>query len=61
MSAQNSVHLCFRRLLQLHLGRGAVLAADQSFESAQRQFDRYPEFYQGDVQDLRPRFVRVAA
>ena len=39
----------------------AVLRADQSFESAQRQFDRYPEFYQGDVQDLRPRFVRVAA
>jgi uncharacterized protein (DUF934 family) len=39
----------------------AVLRADQSIESAQRQFDRYPEFYQGDVQDLRPRFVRVAA
>jgi uncharacterized protein (DUF934 family) len=39
----------------------AVLREDQSFESAQRQFDRYPEFYQGDVQDLRPRFVRVAA
>jgi uncharacterized protein (DUF934 family) len=39
----------------------AVLRAGQSFESAQRQFDRYPEFYQGDMQDLRPRFVRVAA
>jgi uncharacterized protein (DUF934 family) len=39
----------------------AVLREDQRLESAQRQFDRYPEFYQGDVQDLRPRFVRVAA
>lgn len=39
----------------------AVLREDQSLEAAQRQFDRYPEFYQGDVQDLRPRFARVAA
>jgi uncharacterized protein (DUF934 family) len=39
----------------------AVLRADQDLVAAQRQFDRYPEFYQGDVQDLRPRFVRVAA
>ena len=39
----------------------AVLREDQSLEAAQRQFDRYPEFYQGDAQDLRPRFVKVAA
>ena len=39
----------------------AVLRADQNVAFVQRQFDRYPEFYQGDVQDLRPRFVRVAA
>jgi uncharacterized protein (DUF934 family) len=39
----------------------AVLRADQDLVAAQRQFDRYPEFYQGDVQDLRPRFARVAA
>lgn len=39
----------------------AVLRADQSLEAAQRQFDRYPEFYQGDVQEARPRFARVAA
>ncbi len=39
----------------------AVLREDQRLDAAQRQFDRYPEFYQGDVQDLRPRFVRVAA
>jgi uncharacterized protein (DUF934 family) len=39
----------------------AALRADQDLVAAQRQFDRYPEFYQGDVQDLRPRFVRAAA
>jgi uncharacterized protein (DUF934 family) len=39
----------------------AVLRADQDVAFVQRQFDRYPEFYQGDVQDLRPRFAKVAA
>jgi uncharacterized protein (DUF934 family) len=39
----------------------AVLRADQNLDFVQRQFDRYPEFYQGDVQDLRPRFAKGAA
>ena len=37
----------------------AVLRADQHAGFVQRQFERYPEFYQGDVQDARPRFARA--
>ena len=39
----------------------AVLRADQNIDFVQRQFDRYPEYYQGEVPDLRPRFAKVAA
>jgi uncharacterized protein (DUF934 family) len=38
----------------------AVLRADQDFAHARRQFDRYQQFYQGDV-DTRPRFKEAAA
>jgi uncharacterized protein (DUF934 family) len=38
----------------------AVLRADQDVAYVQRQFERYPEFYQGDVLDARPRFERAA-
>ena len=38
----------------------AVLRADQDLSYVQRQFERYPEFYQGDVLDARPRFERAA-
>ena len=36
----------------------AVLRADQDIAHAQRQFERYPAFYQGDVLDARPLFAR---
>jgi uncharacterized protein (DUF934 family) len=38
----------------------AVLRADQDVADVPRQFERYPEFYQGDVVDARPRFKRAA-
>ncbi|HXD39616.1 MAG TPA: DUF934 domain-containing protein [Ramlibacter sp.] len=38
----------------------AVLRADQDIAHAQRQFDRYAQFYQGDV-DTQPRFKEAAA
>jgi uncharacterized protein (DUF934 family) len=38
----------------------AVLRADQDAAHAQRQFDRYAGFYQGDV-DTAPRFRRATA
>jgi uncharacterized protein (DUF934 family) len=38
----------------------AVLRADQDIAHAQRQFDRYQQFYQGDV-DTQPRFKEAAA
>jgi hypothetical protein len=34
-----------------------VLRADQNIEFAQRQFDRYRGFYQGDAVTVSPRFV----
>ena len=34
----------------------AVLRADQNPEFAQRQFDRYPAFYQGDAVLAQPHF-----
>jgi uncharacterized protein (DUF934 family) len=39
----------------------AVLRADQDMADARRQFERYPEFYQGDVLTPRPLFSRGAA
>ncbi|TFZ08426.1 DUF934 domain-containing protein [Ramlibacter humi] len=36
----------------------AVLKEGQDRAHAQRQFDRFPAFYQGDVQDPRPLFAR---
>ena len=38
----------------------AVLRADQQLAFAQRQFDRFPAFYQGDAVTTRPRFAREA-
>ncbi|WP_232533198.1 MULTISPECIES: DUF934 domain-containing protein [Ramlibacter] len=38
----------------------AVLREDQDIAHAQRQFDRFPAFYQGDVQLKRPHFAREA-
>ena len=35
----------------------AVLRADQNVDFAQRQFDRYRGFYQGDAVTVSPRFV----
>lgn len=35
----------------------AVLRADQNIDFAQRQFDRYRGFYQGDAVNVSPRFV----
>ncbi|HYF18115.1 MAG TPA: DUF934 domain-containing protein [Ramlibacter sp.] len=37
----------------------AVLREDQDAAHAQRQFDRFAAFYQGDVQEQRPQFARV--
>jgi uncharacterized protein (DUF934 family) len=39
----------------------AVLRSDQDLAVAQRQFDRYKDFYQGDVVTRAPHFVRAAA
>lgn len=36
----------------------AVLREDQNLEFAQRQFDRYRGFYQGDAVTVQPHFVR---
>lgn len=38
----------------------AVLAAGVNAAAAQRQFERYAAFYQGDVLEPRPHFVREA-
>lgn len=38
-----------------------VLRADQSREAAERALAFFPGFYQGDVQEHRPRFARTAA
>ncbi|MDB5947057.1 MAG: hypothetical protein JWQ33_2083 [Ramlibacter sp.] len=38
----------------------AVLRADQDPADAQRQFDRYPAFYQGDAVQTGPLFQRAA-
>ena len=35
----------------------AVLRADQNLDFAQRQFDRYPAFYQGDAVVTKPHFA----
>ena len=35
----------------------AVLRADQSLDMAQRQFDRYQNFYQGDATAVKPAFA----
>lgn len=39
----------------------AVLAEGVNADAAQRQFDRYNAFYQGDVLEPRPLFAREAA
>lgn len=39
----------------------AVLRADQNIDFAQRQFDRYRGFYQGDAVTVQPAFAREAA
>jgi uncharacterized protein (DUF934 family) len=39
----------------------AVLRADQNTEFAQRQFDRYRGFYQGDAVTVQPHFAREGA
>lgn len=38
----------------------AVLRQDQNLEFAQRQFDRYRSFYQGDAVTVQPAFSRTA-
>jgi uncharacterized protein (DUF934 family) len=38
----------------------AVLRPDQDTAHVQRQFERYPEFYQGDAKTAEPRFHRSA-
>ena len=38
----------------------AVLRADQDIADAQRQFDRYADFYQGDAVSVDPLFREVA-
>lgn len=38
----------------------AVLKEGQDIAHAQRQFDRFPAFYQGDVQQPQPHFRRAA-
>ncbi len=37
----------------------AVLKEGKDVADAQRQFDRYPEYYQGDVVDQKPHFART--
>ena len=39
----------------------AVLKEGRDASAAQRQFDRYPAFYQGDVREPNPHFARKAA
>jgi len=39
----------------------AVLRADQNLDFAQRQFDRYRGFYQGDAVTVQPHFMREGA
>ncbi len=39
----------------------AVLRADQNIEFAQRQFDRYHGFYQGDAVTVQPHFAHEGA
>jgi uncharacterized protein (DUF934 family) len=39
----------------------AVLRADQNLDFAQKQFDRYKGFYQGDAVTAQPVFSRVGA
>ena len=39
----------------------AVLRADQNFDFAQAQFDRYRGFYQGDAVTVQPHFARKGA
>lgn len=39
----------------------AVLRADQNLDFAQRQFDRFRGFYQGDAVTVQPHFAREAA
>jgi uncharacterized protein (DUF934 family) len=39
----------------------AVLRADQNIDFAQRQFDRYRGFYQGDAVTVQPLFAREGA
>ena len=39
----------------------AVLRADQNIDFAQRQFDRYRGFYQGDAVTVKPVFAREGA
>ncbi len=39
----------------------AVLRADQNIDFAQRQFDRYRGFYQGDAVTVQPVFAREGA
>jgi uncharacterized protein (DUF934 family) len=39
----------------------AVLRADQNLDFAQRQFDRYRGFYQGDAVTVKPLFAREGA
>ena len=38
----------------------AVLREDQNIGHAQRQFDRFSAFYQGDAVDVAPHFLRAA-
>jgi uncharacterized protein (DUF934 family) len=38
----------------------AMLRADQDTAHAQRQFDRYPQFYQGDAMNTHPLFRKAA-
>jgi len=51
--------------LLVHMHRSgftsAVLAEGVNADAAQRQFDRYGAFYQGDVLEPRPLFAREAA
>ena len=39
----------------------AVLRADQNIDFAQRQFDRFKGFYQGDAVTVKPHFAAAAA
>lgn len=39
----------------------AVLREDQNLDFAQRQLNRYPDFYQGDAVAVKPRFAATGA